>query len=250
MKWIPAWLGEAYCTLYSKLGRTFSVGDVANALNVTKGKANLVLSRLARHGWLRRLGKGVYRLVEPGEVVKMIAALRGIEENLAKVPQKEYAGILRRFMDLVVTRYGERLVSAVVFGSMARGDATATSDVDLLLVIEDLPKTMWRRYAEASELKRRLYGSSEYVEAMLKGMACPVSLVLFTPDEAKGFHSIYLDMTTHALTLYDKNMFMRRILSKLSKHLEDLSSKRFTIEGKPVWVIKPDLKRGEVVVLE
>ncbi len=217
---------------------------------MTPGKANLILSMLARHGWLRREAKGVYCPVEPEEVVRKVAIMNEVRKNLGEIPQRGYAGVLARFMELAVERYGERLMSAVVFGSVARGDATPTSDIDLLLVIERLPESLGTRYAEAAGLKREFYGSPEYVENLLRGLSSPVSLVLLTPDEAKGFHSVYLDMTLHRRVLYDGDGFMMEVLSRLSERLEGLLSERLTVEGKPVWVVKPGLRRGEVVSLE
>jgi predicted nucleotidyltransferase len=42
---------------------------------------------------------------------------------------------LRRFLE---ARFGERLREVVLFGLHARGDATQDSDVDLLVVVDDL----------------------------------------------------------------------------------------------------------------
>jgi predicted nucleotidyltransferase len=45
---------------------------------------------------------------------------------------------LERYKALLVSRYGDRLRELVLFGSHARGDAHEESDVDLLVVIDDL----------------------------------------------------------------------------------------------------------------
>jgi predicted nucleotidyltransferase len=56
----------------------------------------------------------------------------------------ELSSILERVLSVARERFGEDLVSAVLFGSFVRGDAHEHSDVDLLLVAENLPDD-WRR---------------------------------------------------------------------------------------------------------
>ncbi|MEM4484005.1 MAG: nucleotidyltransferase domain-containing protein, partial [Candidatus Methanomethylicia archaeon] len=41
--------------------------------------------------------------------------------------------------------FGDKLISIIVFGSVARGEARKDSDIDLFLVIKDLPKSRFER---------------------------------------------------------------------------------------------------------
>lgn len=244
MKWLPSWLGEAYCTLYSRLKEDFTVDDASNVLNVPKDKAALITSRLSRAGWLDRIGKGRYRALKPRRIIEQVSMYKEIDRNLASVPQREFVPPLRRFMQLALKQYGERLISAVVFGSLARGDATPTSDIDLLLVTKGLPPRLMERYDEITEP-----GLSPPARRARGEPLAPISPVLYTPQEASDFHNIYLDMTRHAIILLDRGGFICRKLDEVSRQLEELDSKRLELEGKPVWMLKPDLQRGEVVEL-
>jgi len=243
MMWLPAWLGQAYCALYS-LEEKFTVGDIAKALNVSTVKAALIASRLTRAGWLERLGRGWYSAVEPEEIIGRIAIWREIDRKLAEVPQREFVPQLRRFMDAVVRKYGRRLISAALFGSLARGRAGPTSDLDVLLVIEGLPKDLAERQEEIVEAVLTSYGRSSPLEP-----CAPISPVLYTPSEALEFHNIYLDMVHYRIMLLDGGELLGRRLTDLSKKLAKLGSRRLEIRGKPVWILKPDLRRGEVVEL-
>ncbi|NCO38773.1 MAG: hypothetical protein AUJ96_27030 [Armatimonadetes bacterium CG2_30_66_41] len=49
------------------------------------------------------------------------------------------AALYRPVLDSLEETFGSRLKAVVLFGSQARGDATGTSDHDLLVVAEDLP---------------------------------------------------------------------------------------------------------------
>lgn len=48
------------------------------------------------------------------------------------------ADALERFASVVRARFGDRVREVVLFGSHARGDAHEDSDVDVLVVIDDL----------------------------------------------------------------------------------------------------------------
>jgi hypothetical protein len=48
--------------------------------------------------------------------------------------------VASRLLDALLSLYGDNLVSLVVYGSVARGRARRDSDLDLLVVFEDLPR--------------------------------------------------------------------------------------------------------------
>jgi uncharacterized protein len=54
-----------------------------------------------------------------------------IPASMTRAAIEELSALLRR-------RFGARLMRLVLFGSHARGEATEDSDVDLLVVVEDL----------------------------------------------------------------------------------------------------------------
>jgi hypothetical protein len=147
-------------------------------------------------------------------------------------------------MELVVGHYGRRLVSAALFGSLARGNATPSSDIDILLIIESLPKRVGERQDEISKLKLQFYTLPEHWL-----LAAPISPVLYTPDEARDFHDIYLDMTRHVVILFDRDNLLTKKLAELSTRLHELKSERHELDGKPIWVLAPNLQRGEVATL-
>jgi len=56
-----------------------------------------------------------------------------------------YRDVVARLLEGLLAAWGERLVSLVVFGSVARGEARGGSDVDLLVVGASLPRPRFRR---------------------------------------------------------------------------------------------------------
>jgi hypothetical protein len=230
--------------LYPRLKKILTVKDAANVLGVEEAKATLILSRLTQAGWINRIERGRYRAVDTSEVFKRIAIQREIERNLARIPQKEFVLPLKRLMELIVKHYGGRLVSVALFGSLARGNATPSSDIDILLVVEGLQKRIGERQDEISQLKLQFYTMPEHWL-----LPASISPVLYTPDEARDFHDIYLDMTRHVVILLDRSDLLTEKLAELSTRLHGLKSERHELDGKPIWVLAPNLQRGEVVTL-
>jgi hypothetical protein len=61
------------------------------------------------------------------------------------VPAAVLRSLAERYAGHLRSALGDRLVSVVLFGSVARGDARASSDIDLLIVVEGLPKGHFAR---------------------------------------------------------------------------------------------------------
>lgn len=52
--------------------------------------------------------------------------------------------------------YGDRLVSIVLFGSVARGTVRHDSDIDILIIAEKLPRGRMKRVVEFTKIEKRL----------------------------------------------------------------------------------------------
>ncbi len=142
---------------------------------------------------------------------------------------------------------GDALVSAVLFGSVARGEAGPTSDIDLLLVVEGLPGSRLARY-------HLVEPADEAVEPMLEGLRregifTDVRPVLKTPEEAARPRLLYLDMVEDAVLLYDRGGFFRSVLDRMRESLRRLGARRLRLGHVRYWDLKPDYRPGEVFEL-
>lgn len=153
---------------------------------------------------------------------------------------EDYAEALRRSL-------GERLVAVVLFGSVARGEATRTSDVDLLVVVEGLPPRRFERYACLEAADRAV---EPQVRALWRqGIPVEISVILKTPEEASRITPLYLDLTEDACILYEREPLISSVLERLRERLRALGAQRKRQGSFRYWDLKPDLQPGEVIEL-
>lgn len=140
-------------------------------------------------------------------------------------------------------RLGENLVSVVLFGSVARGEATANSDIDLLIVAETLPKGRFARLALLDEVEQKVQPLLDGLEE--EGISTRISTVLKTRKEAERIVPLYLDLVEDGVILYDAEGFFRAVLARLRASLDQLGARRERLGKIRYWDLKPDLVPGE-----
>lgn len=139
------------------------------------------------------------------------------------------------FLQKLVRRFkshlGNDLVSIVLFGSQARGDARTTSDYDLFIVAKELPK---------SPLKRLFY-----VREPLRGdFKERISIIAKTREEVEaGFPSLFLDIGIDGIILYDTNFFEEKS-QRIREIIRKARLKRIREKGNFIWEWENPPERG------
>lgn len=147
---------------------------------------------------------------------------------------------LQTFIALLEREWGQDFISLVLFGSRARGAATPTSDIDLLVVKKGLPRSRLDRPPIVFRLVRTLS----------EGFAHRISTILLTPEEAMVTKPYYLDMVEEAVILFDREGFFKGVLERLRDRMQELGSRRVRDSaGNPYWILKPGSKPGEEIIL-
>lgn len=161
--------------------------------------------------------------------------------------KERFKELEERLLGEALILYGKKLVSFVVFGSVARGAHRFDSDIDILIIAEDLPRGRMKRVAQFAAVERKI---EPFLESLQKeGIHTYVSPIFKTPEEARGGSPLFLDMVEDATILYDRDGFFHTILDGLRKRLKELGAKRVWAGNVWHWVLKPDYKPGEVIEL-
>ncbi len=155
--------------------------------------------------------------------------------------------LAREYTEALKETLGDRLVSVALFGSVARGEAGSTSDIDLFVVLEEAPTGMRRRRALLEPARERLTPALEAL--WQQGIYTDFVEIIRSREEARRFHPVYLDMTEEAIILYDKNAFFAGLLERLRRRLQELGARKKRIGRVWYWDLKPDFRPGEVIEL-
>lgn len=157
------------------------------------------------------------------------------------------AAFLARIRDETVHFYDDRLISLAVFGSTGRGSARSDSDVDLIVVADELPHGRVKRVSEFSLIEDRL--QKDLVRLRGTGVHTRLSSVIKSPDEILAGSALFLDMISDALILYDKERFFENYLKDFKKRLAKLGARRVILGDRWYWDLKPDYHVGEVFTI-
>jgi len=127
-----------------------------------------------------------------------------------------------------------RLRSVALFGSQARGEATARSDVDLAIVVSG------RGADDYGALTRSLGGH---------GLREPpfISAVIWSDVDLAGHPWLLIDVAVDGIVLLDDGVLGRE-MEAVRRRLAALGSRRVRLpDGTWYWDLKPDWKPGDVV---
>jgi len=219
---------------------------------------SIKLKKLKQLGLIKDTS-GKYELSQKGfKVIKILEELNETLyssefkiKNIERIPHAHFAPIIRKYCEILNNHLGERLISIMLFGSIARGDWDKNSDIDILIIANGWNnKPIWNRIEELKKAKNELEESLEYLEALKTGYWPIIQNYPLSIEEAKKFNRIYLDAVIDGIILYDKNNFLTQILESLRKKLKEMGSIRVVLpNNKFYWILK-DIKAGEVIKFE
>jgi hypothetical protein len=161
----------------------------------------------------------------------------------ASSPQATLRRLAQRYSELLVARLRERVVSVVLFGSVARGDASSSSDIDLLIVAEPLPSGQFARKALLADVDAAFEKDLEAAASM--GVEGRLARIVRTPREARRFIPLYLDFTEDAVLLHDRDAFFANVLEGVRRSLRRLGARRVRLGSEWYWDLKPDFRPGD-----
>ncbi|MEM2238228.1 MAG: HEPN domain-containing protein [Candidatus Caldarchaeum sp.] len=138
--------------------------------------------------------------------------------------KEEYKQLADKLVEQLQRFFGERLVSVVFYGSVARGEERSDSDIDVLIVADRLPESRLRRHELFMQAESSLQPLID--DLRRRGLASDFSPILLDRDEASRIRPLYLDMVHDAVIVYDRDGFFTVVLSRLRKRLEELGAKR------------------------
>lgn len=161
--------------------------------------------------------------------------------------KEAFEDLIHRTVAAARAVYGERLVSLVLYGSVARGTMRHDSDMDVLVIARDLPRGRLNRMREFAVVEDAV--ADELHRLATRGIHTSLSPLLKTPDEVAQRSPLFLDMVEDARVLYDREGFFAAHLARMRNRLAELGARRIWRGNAWYWDLKPDYRPGEVFEL-
>lgn len=161
----------------------------------------------------------------------------------------EYKVLLDDFVNFVQHTLRGQVVSVILYGSVVRGTAKLNSDVDLLLILKEVPSQYWKRLQPLLPILRQLKKEPSWKKLEEQGVNPSLSLLVLSLEEAKENRYLYLEMVEEALILVDREGFFHGKLESIRQRLRELGARKVRRNGDWYWDLKPDMKPGEKIVL-
>lgn len=139
-------------------------------------------------------------------------------------------------------KFREHLVAVALFGSAARGESGPRSDLDFLVVLRGVPKTIERRYEVYKPIHSAI--TSHYRQA--RDVTVLDIDEEFIEDTDTEVTSLILNVSSDAVILFDPSGKLATFLDSVRKLIEAAGLERYrTKDGKYGW--KPKSGRLQTV---
>lgn len=197
-----------------------------------------LLDKADRMYSLSEKGERAAELVE--EWKDLIDSSAGEVKNLGRIPHPTFAPVLRRYCSILRNHFADRLHGILLFGSVARGDWTEDSDIDLLVVVDEWDKKSWKRSEELLALRKRLRETGEYSDSVESGHVPIIQHYPIDVEEASLNHRIYPEIALDGIILYEREDFLTELKADVRERLEEEGARRVVAPGgTSYWEMKP-----------
>lgn len=172
---------------------------------------------------------------------------RGRNRDMNYVPWEKLWPLIATYKSELIERLGQSVLGIVIFGSVARDEVRADSDIDMLTLIE-------YREPGIEEVTTKLSVDSQDWPENLKleheGIRTRVYNIYKTLPELAENPLILLDIADHGKILYERDNSMSGLLDRFMTKLKELGTRKIVFDdGKWAWDLKPDWVPGEIVDL-
>ena len=148
--------------------------------------------------------------------------------NKKEIPE-EVKMAINEFVEACKEKFGEDLISIVLFGSYARGNFKESSDVDLLVIAKNLPGKWRERKKLFEEITKKIgekYG--RYIEII------PLTEKEFISN-INHYNSLFITFLLGHKVFFDKNFFVSNFKNFANSLLAE---KILYYEGDKKWEIR------------
>ncbi|MHA1195816.1 MAG: nucleotidyltransferase domain-containing protein [Promethearchaeota archaeon] len=155
---------------------------------------------------------------------------------------KDYIEILENFLK-------GKLISFILYGSVARGKWNQYSDIDILIILENDIKSLEELEAEILEKTIKFENKNELVSSSGKKLYITFQLLILREKDLKKFRTLFYDVALDGIILYDKNDTGFNFIKEIRKQIEEKKLKRIFISEDDFYWEREGIKYGDIFEL-
>lgn len=191
---------------------------------------------------------------------KDIEDVKLIDQFLAATSPDEPTGLgfetYEKFIDAyksaVEKQLGDKVIALVLFGSVCRGQAKGSSDIDMFTFFDDKKTTRKEINSTLIKIIIKLRGSKEYLELAERNIYPEVYPFLISESKAKDLLWVFLDVTDHGIVIKDTEKFAVKLIDNVKRQVTKAGGRCVKLpNGKWCWILYRDFKQireGEVIL--
>jgi predicted nucleotidyltransferase len=171
-----------------------------------------------------------------------------IYENLEQLPII-FRNYLLSFLSVLKIKFGNSLLSIVVFGSVARGKWSNNSDIDLLLIFSENYLDKRKLNEILTDIKIKFYEKNNIKNKDGINLYIPIQEITLLYKDLNNFRTLYYDIAMDGVILFDKNDTAQKFITNIKKRIKENNVKRIYISDNNFYWKRGKIKFGEIIEL-
>ena len=198
---------------------------------------------------------GLYQITKRGKKLlkilikaQTIIQEENIFENYDRIPYI-FQNYLYSYISLLKERFNNKIISVILYGSVARGKWSYESDIDLLLIFSN-------EISDISELNKTLTNITVGLEKKLvlkdgnnNPIYCSLQEYPILLKELNNFRTLFYDIAMDGIILFDRSNIGFNFIRKMKQRIIDKKIKRIFISDKNFYWKRNDVQFGEEIEL-
>lgn len=155
-----------------------------------------------------------------------------------------YQKLLDVFKKEIDKKLGNKILSMIIFGSVSRGQAKGSSDIDIFTFFDDFKIKRSELNNILTSIILNLRKTDEYIKLVDKKIYPEIYPFLISKSKANDYLWVFFDATKESKIIIDIDGFAKNLIKDIKNKIENLGGKRVKLgNGKTCWILYDDFSQ-------
>lgn len=168
--------------------------------------------------------------------------------NLNKIP-RFYQNYIFNFINRLKVNFNKKILSVILFGSIARGKFSKSSDIDLLLIFSNEITNTFLCDKKITDLTIEFYKNNELKDEKGNKIYSTIQPIALSLMELDTFRTLFYDIATDGIIIFDKEDVGLKFINKIKRRIKEKGLKRVYLGENNFYWKRKKIQFGEIVEL-